>query len=378
MSQTSLTVSILLSTALARYGGLETCAREFARGLSARGHRVSLIAGSPRAARSDNTPGMAIVAVPCPQISQLGALRASRPAWLPTAIQALLFFATTRASRAARHALAASDVTITFLEPETTLFSSYLKSRRVPNVSYFAGGMSWFWFQRDQSALRVAISRSLADFVGQTHGIPCDGAVTPGIPSNWLDTPMPQVRVQPNNLVYIGRLEENKGVWLLAAMADQLRKTFPALQIRLIGSGPLESELRKHSPALQLEGIQSHEQIVSVLRESDVFVFPSHYESFGIAALEAQAVGVPVVASDLPALREATGGAAIFLPPDDADAWVAALSDLILDPARRESLARAGRAHAATATWEIAAAKLEQFLLLAATRTAPHPSPRRG
>ncbi|HET6316224.1 MAG TPA: glycosyltransferase, partial [Chloroflexota bacterium] len=151
---------------------------------------------------------------------------------------------------------------------------------------------------------------------------------------------------------------------LLATLGDRLQSLYPTIQIRLIGTGPLASSLRRHR-TLQLDGNLVHVHVPQALRASDVFVFPSHYESFGIAPLEAQAVGLPAVVSDLAALREATGDAAIYLPPTDLSAWFETLRTLIADAKRRESLARAGRAHAATMTWEVAAARLEPFIKLA-------------
>jgi glycosyltransferase involved in cell wall biosynthesis len=365
-----LKISILISTAGARYGGLETCAHGFARGLQSRGHRVSLITGWSRKAsfRSDYD----CVHVPCPQIAHVGAWRALRPAWLPMAMQAQLFVASTHIHAVARHTIESSDVTMTFLEPETVSFSSHLKSKMIPNVSYFSGGISWLWFRQDQSAVRVSISRTLADFVAKEHEIKCDGVVAPGVSTEWLNAPAPPVRMPPSSLVYSGRLEENKGIMLLVAIIDDLRKQFPNLQIRFLGSGPLKARLGDH-PGLRVEGSYPRVQIAQALAQSDVFVFPSHYESFGLAPLEAQAVGIPVVASDLPALHEALDGAALFAPARDKPAWIETLNTLLSDAKQRKALAHAGRVRARRATWDIAAMQLERYLLLAVANPQRRP-----
>jgi glycosyltransferase involved in cell wall biosynthesis len=67
------------------------------------------------------------------------------------------------------------------------------------------------------------------------------------------------------------------------------------------------------------------------------------------------AAGVPVVASDLPSIREMTAGAAALVPPADPTALAAALSSLLGDEARRASLVAIGRARAATYSWDSAA-----------------------
>ena len=91
--------------------------------------------------------------------------------------------------------------------------------------------------------------------------------------------------------------------------------------------------------------------------EGGALCYPSTAEGFGLVAVEAMALGVPVVASDLPVFREhLTDGVDALLPPvgDDA-ALAAALRRVITDPALRVSLAAAGRRTAARFTWESSA-----------------------
>lgn len=360
-----LTVTLILSTALKMRGGLETCAEQFARGLSSRGHRVVLLAADTSGSSSLHKGDYTRLTVPCPNIAQHPLWTRLRLPWFPTVARALLLYASVRASRAAQRALLTSDVTLTFLEPETALFSNYLREHGVPNVSYFSGTMTRFWFRRDQSAVRVAISRFLADAARRAHGIQCDGVVTPAVQSAWLQFPMPQMRERSTRLVYVGRLEENKGVLLFPELARALHQSFPDLTLELAGSGPLARRLRQAGPALRLHGDLDRAGVRELLSRCDAFIFPSWYESFGIAPLEAQAVGIPVIASDLPALREALGDSAVFLPAHAPSDWARALEELLRDPARRTALAYAGRAHAAHRPWATAAAELENFLLLA-------------
>src|SRR5207245_11810927 len=88
-------------------------------------------------------------------------------------------------------------------------------------------------------------------------------------------------------------------------------------------------------------------------------LFPSRDERFGIAALEALAAGVPVVCSDLPALREVVGGAALFVSSSDTTAWIDATRRLLRDPALRRGLSERGRIRAARFTWRTAIDTLE-------------------
>ena len=84
--------------------------------------------------------------------------------------------------------------------------------------------------------------------------------------------------------------------------------------------------------------------IVPHLQTADVVVFPSVLaEGFGLTAIEAMACGKPVIWSDQSAIREATGGIGIPVPPGDVDALRKAMLHLMDDPTERERLGKVGR-----------------------------------
>jgi glycosyltransferase involved in cell wall biosynthesis len=92
--------------------------------------------------------------------------------------------------------------------------------------------------------------------------------------------------------------------------------------------------------------------------QAGLLAYPSLVEGFGLPLLEAMVTGTPVLASDIPVLREIGGDAALYAPPDDAEAWAAALTRLAGDCDLRAALVAAGAAHASRYTWGAAAERL--------------------
>jgi glycosyltransferase involved in cell wall biosynthesis len=204
-------------------------------------------------------------------------------------------------------------------------------------------------------------------------GFPIDGVLAPGVSDHWLESPY-HVRPVARILVFVGRLEANKGIAELLAIFKSLASAAPGLQLRVLGDGPLRQHFQDEivraglADRVMFLGAAPAEQVRRELRNADVFVFPSRYESFGIAVLEAQAVGVPVVCSDIPALREAAGPAGLLLPIGDTDRWAEVIGSLIRDRPRREHMSRAGREWARGFTWRQVAQDLERYLRLGVSR----------
>jgi glycosyltransferase involved in cell wall biosynthesis len=102
-------------------------------------------------------------------------------------------------------------------------------------------------------------------------------------------------------------------------------------------------------------GYVPQEHLPSLYNAASVFVFPSLYEGFGLPVLEAMACGTPVVTSNVSALPEVAGDAALLVDPRDPHAIADAVHSVWSDPAERERLSRAGMERAASFTWEACA-----------------------
>ncbi len=98
-----------------------------------------------------------------------------------------------------------------------------------------------------------------------------------------------------------------------------------------------------HVPAAHLAALR---------RDALACLVPSRMEGFGLPVVEALAAGTPVLAADIPALRETGGDAATYLHPDDPDGWAHAIEHLASHPDQRGVIAERGRSHAAGFTWE--------------------------
>jgi glycosyltransferase involved in cell wall biosynthesis len=107
-----------------------------------------------------------------------------------------------------------------------------------------------------------------------------------------------------------------------------------------------------------------HDQVIHYLHKMDIFVVPSFQESFGVAAVEAAAAGLPVVASDVGGLPEVVidGETGYLVPPADAHTLSQRLAQLIADPSLRRRMGKAGRVLVETHyNWKDNAAQMERL-----------------
>jgi glycogen(starch) synthase len=151
--------------------------------------------------------------------------------------------------------------------------------------------------------------------------------------------------------LYLGRLEYEKGVQDAIAALPRIRRTHPGTTLTIAGDGTqrdwLAEQARKHKvvKAVEFVGRLDHAELVQMLHTVDAAVLPSHYEPFGIVALEAAAAGTALAAASTGGLREiaADQRTAICFAPEDVAALAAAVSELLDDRMRAKRLVRAAR-----------------------------------
>jgi glycosyltransferase involved in cell wall biosynthesis len=148
------------------------------------------------------------------------------------------------------------------------------------------------------------------------------------------------------------RLELIKGVNHLIEALSVLAPEFPDLRLEIAGDGSLRGDLELRCRQLRLSDIVSflgwRNDLPSVMAGWDVFVLPSLNEGFGVAALEAMAAGLPVIASDVGGLSELVenGETGWLVPPAAPLELAQRARQLIHDRRMRETMGIAGRQRA--------------------------------
>lgn len=201
------------------------------------------------------------------------------------------------------------------------------------------------WMRRQ--ALRsadhiVCISDVVKDHLKRVYGRTEDvSLIRLGIPFYHLPStslagghdPRPHRRLQ--RFVVVGRLIPDKRVDVLIAALAGIREPW---HLDVVGDGPERIRLEQMVEVLRLRArvrfVGSQADIYPYLRESDICLFASREEGQGMVVLEAAAAGVPVIASDLPALRELFNEASMsFVSPQaDARIWMQIIQQVMYDP----------------------------------------------
>jgi glycosyltransferase involved in cell wall biosynthesis len=171
-----------------------------------------------------------------------------------------------------------------------------------------------------------------------------------GIPLETFETAQPaELPYVPDcvmRLVFVARLEPQKDHrTILRALT-----AVPRVQLLLVGDGPLREELQHLARLLGIAGrvtfLGRRNDVAGILKASDIYVHSTTSDGFGIAACEAMAVGLPVIASDVPGLAQVVGPAGVLFPPGDDRALARELQALLSSPKRRQEMCDAGRRRA--------------------------------
>jgi glycosyltransferase involved in cell wall biosynthesis len=163
-------------------------------------------------------------------------------------------------------------------------------------------------------------------------------------------------------ILFVGGLDRAHGFKGMPELLRAAATLKPSTHVLIVGDGDMRAAYEALSAELGLRqrthflGKVDQPTLRDAYQSADVFAFPSvnAAESFGLAALEAEACGVPVVASDLPGVRTVVrqGETGLLVPPGDVAALASALSTILSDRTLRETMRDAARRHAESFSWD--------------------------
>jgi len=163
-------------------------------------------------------------------------------------------------------------------------------------------------------------------------------------------------------VVYVARFATHKNHLLTFAIADRMRALGQPIHLALAGShGELLEEVQRRAATRNdVTVLTNLADVTALLRASDAFLFPSLEEGFGVVAVEAQAAGLPVIATAMPSIAEALcpEQRALQFPANDADQAADSLAKVLTDADLRHRLVTAGHAWAERFSVPAAAAAL--------------------
>ncbi len=153
-------------------------------------------------------------------------------------------------------------------------------------------------------------------------------------------------------LGFVGRLSVEKNVTLLPRVAEQLRAAgLTNFRFLIIGHGVEEAWLREHLPEAEFPGVLRGAELARAYANMDLFVFPSHTDTFGNVILEALASGVPAVVTP-------DGGPRYIIRDGETGSiaedgkFAAAVAGILRDPDRHAQMRRSARKYALGASWD--------------------------
>ena len=188
-------------------------------------------------------------------------------------------------------------------------------------------------------------------------------------------------------ILSVGRLDPFKGLEILVRAFAAIEG--PRARLLVVGGGPADQEAGRLQAVVESLGIGNRVQwqaavpqsrLADYFRAADIYVMPSHHESFGLAALEAMACGTPVVATEVGGLKELVqdGRTGRLVPSNRPEELTRALAELLGDAALRTRLGLAARERARQFSWEQSARQqLDVYRKVVRARAQPTP-PVRG
>ena len=232
---------------------------------------------------------------------------------------------------------------------------------------------------RQELAVKQAIARAdrlltpseatkldLGEFYGVDFSRVTVTHLAPTLPNAQGDEAIRKFQLRPGQyFLFVGRLEAKKNVAELvrafALLKQRLGYGNPQMLVLAGVFGYGEDEIRlaiEESGCvndIRVLGYVADDELAEILQGALALVMPSKAEGFGIPMLEAMASGVPVIASDIPALQEVGGEAALYVRVNDMSSLLDALQRMVFDGGMREALVAQGAQRVQAFSWNACA-----------------------
>ncbi|GEP01875.1 glycosyltransferase [Methylobacterium haplocladii] len=216
-----------------------------------------------------------------------------------------------------------------------------------------------------ESPAILANSKAIIEQIEQSYGVSFDSQAIEIVAhgqEDWSAFPVQLPAPVPDGalrLLFVGRLEERKGIDVLLEMLPALLEAHPELVVDVVGNDTLASgqgetyrELfeTRHAtqaflPRVRFHGEVEEAELLGFYKACDLFVAPSRFESFGLILLEAMVFGKPVIACRAGGMTEVVehGVTGLLAEPGDAPSLAAAVETLVGSAPMRARMGRAGR-----------------------------------
>jgi D-inositol-3-phosphate glycosyltransferase len=352
-------------TTTTRYGGVESFVWDLARVLAQRGRRVTIIGGV--GPRREPAPGVRVLTFPFVSRRFWQALPPLRRAYAEAKLLERLTMAV-----AAWPELQRGGYDIVHLQKPYDLGPALLARRR-GGGRVILGCHGEDFYRGDRRLARQA-DAAVSCSAFNAHTVAARYTLLPTVIFNGIDLELFQpgrpdsvLRRRYGNvplLLFVGRLMPWKGV----EHAIRALSNIPSAQMLIAGDGEDRSRLTRIAaelgltPRVHFLGALPREALPWLYRSVDLLLAPSvASETFGIAPVEAQACGLPVLASNFGGFPEVVqpGITGLLLPPGDPAALARAVNELLADPPRRRTMAAAAPAWAARFSWFAVADRVE-------------------
>ena len=351
-------------TTTTRFGGVESFVWDLGRELARRGHAVTIIGGVGK--RRELAPGVRVLMFPFLDRYRFQALPLLRRAYAEAKLLERLSLAI-----AALPELIAGGYDIIHIQKPYDLGPALL-ARRFGGARVVLGCHGEDFYPGDTLlASRVDAAVSCSRFNART--VAARYGFEPTVVFNGIDTSLFRPTTPDSDIVrtdgtplllWVGRLQPWKGV----DVALRALREIPQAYLMIVGDGETRADLERLAQELGLAervrflGALPRERLPSIYAAADLLLATSFAsETFGIGLVEAQACGLPVVASRFGGFPEVIdeGRTGLLVPPRDPAALAAAVRSLIDDPERRRAMADAAPGWAAQFSWSAVVDRIE-------------------